>query len=79
MGCRETGDSGAVRKPEASWQSCAEFLGIGTGHLRGKPGSFRPGKEEVEVSVARGRELRDLCLGEMQARKGVSHGHEDEL
>lgn len=32
--CRESGDSGAVGKPEASWQSCAEFLGIGTGHLR---------------------------------------------
>lgn len=69
-----------------SWQRCDEFLGIGTGHLRGKPGGFRLVKKKKRwwLVVARGRAMRDLCLGEMQARKGlcglgVSCGHEDKL
>lgn len=34
MVCGESGDSGTVGKPEASWQSFVEFLGIGAGNLR---------------------------------------------
>lgn len=64
--CSESGDSGAVGKPEASWQSCVEFLGRATGNLRRKPDSFRPGKEERASGQCGQRQaLRGLCPGEM--------------
>lgn len=38
--CGESGDSGTVGKPEASWQGCVEFLGIGARKLKVKAREF---------------------------------------
>lgn len=38
--CGESGDAGTVGKPEASWQGCVEFLGIGARKFKVKAREF---------------------------------------
>lgn len=62
--CAESGDSGTVGKPEASWQGCVEFLGIGARKLKVKAREFSGWSGRGaggQVSVARGRVL--MCRG----------------